>query len=73
MTPKYTSLNAVQNALRRSETTLRGLVEYYLERIAETRDLNAYVGRHSPKPTRSTRACAKTRRPWVGSGAWSSA
>jgi aspartyl-tRNA(Asn)/glutamyl-tRNA(Gln) amidotransferase subunit A len=43
MTPKYTSLDAVQNALRRGETTLRGLVEYYLERIAETRDLNAYV------------------------------
>jgi aspartyl-tRNA(Asn)/glutamyl-tRNA(Gln) amidotransferase subunit A len=43
MTPKYTSLDAVQNALRRGEITLRGLVEYYLERIEATRNLNAYV------------------------------
>ena len=41
--PKYPSLAAIQEALLNGTTTCRALVEHYLEQIARSRALNAYV------------------------------
>ncbi|MEL6922929.1 MAG: amidase family protein, partial [Bacteroidota bacterium] len=42
-TPKYTSLEQVQHDLRSGTTSCKALVQHYLERIAQSSDLNAYV------------------------------
>lgn len=41
--PKYTNLQEIQHAIHKGETTVTGIVEYYLGRIRETESLNAYV------------------------------
>ena len=41
--PKFKSLSDIQTALRTGVTTCRALVEHYLEQIAATQALNAYV------------------------------
>ena len=41
--PKYSAISEVQSALRSGVITCRGLVEHYLQRIQETKNLNAYV------------------------------
>lgn len=43
MTPKYTSLQDIQSALKSGKTTLVALTEYYLSRINETKNLNIYI------------------------------
>jgi len=42
-TPRYTSLSQVQADLKAGKITCKQLVEYYLERIEDTKHLNAYV------------------------------
>ncbi len=41
--PQYSALTQIQEALRTSQITCRGLVEHYLQRIKATQHLNAYV------------------------------
>ncbi len=41
--PKYASLADVQSALRSGAVTCRAVVEHYLQQIAETAHLNAYI------------------------------
>ena len=41
--PKYSTLQAIQTDIREGKTSLVQVVEYYLQRIEETKHLNAYV------------------------------
>ena len=43
MTPKYSSLQNIQSAIKSGETTLVALTEYYLSRITESENLNIYI------------------------------
>ena len=40
---KYSTLQAIQTDIREGKTSLVQVVEYYLQRIEETKHLNAYV------------------------------